>query len=135
MRSSTRLLLSVAVLLVPTAFAIADAMDPLTTGIAEAQQVEPTQVVESAAPPNAPTGELTAVREGEALLDAAPTVPGTPLAPTPSDSTNRGSIETGDGLTTNLGGSDVAVSSVGGSHEVDGPKRKAKRVPTPRPQP
>ena len=32
------------------------------------------------------------------------------------------------GMSTSLGGSDIAVASVGGSYQVDGPKRKADKI-------
>jgi len=35
--------------------------------------------------------------------------------------------ETGNSVTTSLGGADVAVSSVGGSNEVDSPKKRSDR--------
>jgi hypothetical protein len=35
--------------------------------------------------------------------------------------------ESGNSVTTSLGGSDVAVSSVGGSYEVDRPKKRSER--------
>ena len=35
--------------------------------------------------------------------------------------------EEGNAVTTSLGGSDVTVSSVGGSHEVDRPKKRSER--------
>ena len=38
-----------------------------------------------------------------------------------------GTAEAGNSTTTILGGSDVAVSSVGGSHEVDSPRRRSER--------
>jgi hypothetical protein len=132
MRLPARPCLSIAALLALTIVGVADAVDPLATETAEAQ-VQPSQIVESGAPPSAPAGDEITVEKSGALVDAASIVPGTPLAPTAADPASGGSIETGGGLTTNLGGSDVSVSSVGGSHEVDGPKRKAKRIPTPRP--
>ena len=59
-----------------------------------------------------------------APIELAP-IPGTPVpvaeggvAPPPNE---------GNSMTTSLGGSDVAVSSVGGSYEVDGRARKKSR--------
>jgi hypothetical protein len=63
-------------------------------------------------------------------------VAGTPTPPT--DSVDASTVseapvaatdaaENGSSTTTSLGGSDVAVSSVGGSHEVDRPKKRSDR--------
>ncbi len=46
-------------------------------------------------------------------------------ADAPVDATDA--PESGNSVTTSLGGSDVAVSSVGGSHEVDRPKKRSER--------
>jgi hypothetical protein len=68
---------------------------------------------------------------GAPVNQAAP-----PASPVPSQST-AAPAPPGDGnsMTTSLGGSDIAVSSVGGSYEVDGPARKrnrhARQSPTP----
>jgi hypothetical protein len=71
----------------------------------------------------------------EDLVESA-TVPGTPTPPADSTdaSTATGAPEAaadapvnGSSTTTSLGGSDVAVSSVGGSHEVDRPGKRSER--------
>jgi hypothetical protein len=63
-------------------------------------------------------------------------VPGTPTpsadpadasAATEAPDAAKGAAENGSSTTTSLGGSDVAVSSVGGSHEVDRPKKRSDR--------
>jgi hypothetical protein len=114
-----RPLLIVTALFAVIALGAIEAADPLMTEEADAQAV-PSAIVD------------------EHVSDASgsPSVPATPFVPASSTGqSNSGLIETGDGLTTNLGGSDVAVSSVGGSYEIDGPKRKARRIPTPFPRP
>ena len=58
-----------------------------------------------------------------AVVSATETAP----APPADESTPSGTPEAGNSTTTILGGSDVAVSSVGGSHEVDGPRRRSER--------
>jgi hypothetical protein len=64
-------------------------------------------------------------------LPLDPALAATPAVPAGAP----GLVETPGGITTNLGGSDVAVTSEGGSYEVDGPKRKGKRFPAPTPKP
>lgn len=56
--------------------------------------------------------------------------PATPIAPVPppEDGSLAGAPSDGNSTTTSLGGSDIAVSSVGGSYEVDGPARKRNRL-------
>jgi hypothetical protein len=69
----------------------------------------------------------TAVRNDD--LTASAVVPATSTAPvSPADeSTPAGTPEAGNSTTTILGGSDVAVSSVGGSYEVDRPNKRSGR--------
>jgi hypothetical protein len=103
-----------------------DAVDPLVSRDAEAQS-EPTAIT-AEGDLTVPEGAFTLGPDGRkvpvdsALAAATPADPAAAVAP-------------GDGMTTNLGGSDVAVSSVGGSHEIDGPKRKSRRFPAPTPNP
>ena len=63
-------------------------------------------------------------------------VPATPTSPVDSADATTGTgspgaiasaPETGTSTTTSLGGSDVAVSSVGGSYEVDGPDKRSRK--------
>lgn len=61
----------------------------------------------------------------DGIIPSTPVVPG--AAPT--------AAATGISPTTSLGGSDVAVSSEGGSYEIDAPRRKGKRLPVPTPRP
>jgi len=65
-----------------------------------------------------------------AVVSATETAPAPPAhESTPSGTPEAaiGAPEAGNSTTTILGGSDVAVSSVGGSHEVDGPRRRSER--------
>ena len=68
-----------------------------------------------------------------AVAGLAPATPAPPEAP--GNAAEIAAPEVGGSLTASLGGSDVAVSSVGGSYEIDGPKRKAKKWPRPVPTP
>lgn len=51
-----------------------------------------------------------------------------PVAATPAAPPVAAAPVVNGSMTTSLGGSDIAVSSVGGSYEVDGPARKAKKA-------
>jgi hypothetical protein len=65
-----------------------------------------------------------------AVVSAAETAPaptGDESPPSGTPEAAVGAPEAGNSTTTILGGSDVAVSSVGGSHEVDGPRRRSER--------
>jgi hypothetical protein len=68
--------------------------------------------VTSTAPVSA-TGESPAAAAPDAATDAPEGAAATP--------------ENGNSMTTSLGGLDVAVSSVGGSYEVDGPRKRSDR--------
>jgi hypothetical protein len=71
-------------------------------------------VVPAASPaPDSTTDESTATDAPEAVADA-------PNAATDAP-------DNGNSVTTTLGGADVAVSSVGGSNEVDSPKKRSDR--------
>ena len=124
------LVYGVAFVLIIAASMALDAVDPLASRDAEAQ-------VETAV--GSTDGELTAPEGGYTIGPDGRKVPVDPAlaAATPAFPSDpaTGLVETGEGMTTNLGGSDVAVSSVGGSHEVDGPKRKSRRIPAPTPNP
>lgn len=61
-------------------------------------------------------------------VDPALAAPATPVV-TPEPSLPAPTWEPTDaGMATSLGGSDVAVASEGGSHQVDAPKRKANKI-------
>lgn len=74
---------------------------------------ESTIVPATSTVPAAATDESTVADAPDAATDAPEAVPATP--------------ENGNSVTTSLGGSDVAVSSVGGSYEVDRPKKRSDR--------
>jgi hypothetical protein len=60
--------------------------------------------------------------------DPALTAPATPVV-TPEVSIPSPTWEPSEsGMSTSLGGSDIAVASEGGSHQVDAPKRKANKI-------
>lgn len=63
-----------------------------------------------------------AAPESGLVAPATPVVTPEPLPPAPTWE------PTDAGMTTSLGGSDVAVASVGESHQVDAPKRKANKI-------
>jgi len=67
----------------------------------------------SSTAPVSPADESTATDAPETVAESSDDV---------ADAPNNGNSET-----TVLGGSDVAVSSVGGSHEVDGPGKRSER--------
>jgi hypothetical protein len=109
-------LLGVAALIIALAVAIELGSGAFSPPSAEAQ-TDPT--LQTAADPA--VGEST-----------SPPVQTLPMAtPRPPDilagTTTILAPEPGGSMTTSLGGSDVAVASVGGSYEVDGPKRRAKK--------
>ena len=63
-----------------------------------------------------------------AVVPATPTSPVDPADPSGvTDSPDAVAPENGTSTTTSLGGSDVAVSSVGGSYEVDRPSKRSGR--------
>jgi hypothetical protein len=71
------------------------------------------------APVSAPD-ESTATDAPDATTDAPEATADAPAAGTEAP-------DNGNSMTTSLGGSDVAVSSVGGSYEVDRPKKRSGR--------
>ena len=76
-------------------------------------------LTESAVVAATPTAPVSSADESTAT-DAAETTTDTPEATTDAPAS-------GSSTTTVLGGSDVAVSSVGGSYEVDRPNRRSER--------
>ena len=122
------LVLTVAVFLV-TVLAAADVLSPMATGVARAQTEPITTVNGIQLPPPVPGLDYTPVEIETAGQAEGLVVPATPTAPLLTSDTSAvpdtaGPAET---LTTSLGGSDVAVSSVGGSYEVDAPKKRSRR--------
>ena len=78
-------------------------------------------------PPPVPGLDYTPPQPGQATIpDTASTI-GTPV---PADPGTAAAPASGDSVTASLGGSDIAVSSVGGSYERDVPKdRRDGRKP------
>jgi hypothetical protein len=98
-------------------------------------QAQPSTVEAIQTPPPVPGldyPEAEVVGDG---LDIAALLAATP-SPEPGTAPGVDEVAAREGaVNTNLGGSDVAVTSEGGSYEVDAPKRRAKRRAFPTPQP
>ena len=111
------------------ALAGANVLGPVMTDSARAQSEPITTVNRVQLPPPVPGVDYDPVqiRENESTEGAV--TPATPAAPVyPADaSTVVDAADNGGSLTTSLGGSDIAVSSVGGSYEVDSPKKRSNR--------
>ena len=98
-------------------------LGPATTNLARAQTEPPTAANGVLLPPL--DYDPVAARTEDVVENAS--APGTP---TPAGSLADGSAvadapENGNSVTTSLGGSDVIVSSVGGSNEVDRPSKRS----------
>jgi len=109
------------------------ALAPWQPRYAEAQ-VDPAQPGAELAPEQydpALVGADPALAETEAAPaapDSALVAPATPVV-TPEASVPSPTWEPTDaGMATSLGGSDIAVASEGGSHQIDAPKRKANKI-------
>ena len=96
-------------------------------------QTEPTTAANGVLLPPADFDPAAARNEDLAGSAVAPDTSAAPVSPA-DESTPSGTPEAvadapvaGSSTTTSLGGSDVAVSSVGGSYEVDGPKKRSDR--------
>ncbi len=97
------------------------AAERIDTDSAKAQ-AQPTTVAGSIIqiPPPVPGLDYTPSQPDEATIPEATTT-GTPL---PTDPGATAAPATGDSVTASLGGSDIAVSSVGGSYERDVPNKR-----------
>jgi hypothetical protein len=86
-------------------------------------QAQPTTVAGSLVqlPPPVPSLDYTPPQPGQATITEAATTTGTPVA---SDPGTIAAPASGDSVTASLGGSDIAVSSVGGSYERDVPNKR-----------
>jgi hypothetical protein len=128
MRDSPVTVLVVVVFLV-AALAGSGVLNPSATFVADAQSEPVTTVNGIQLPPRVPGLDYTIVDTGDPGLVEGLVIPATPTAPVlPGNTSPSHDIPDTDGaLTTSLGGSDVAVSSVGGSYEVDGPKKRSHR--------
>lgn len=111
------------------ALAGASVLGPAMTDIARAQSEPITTVNGVQLPPPVPGLDYDPVEAREKGVVEGAVTPATPTAPVyPADaSTVIDAPDNGGALTTSLGGSDIAVSSVGGSYEVDSPKKRSNR--------
>ena len=110
----------------------ASALSLAAPDVAEAQR-EPNTAANGVVLP--PLGyDPVAARSADVASSAM--VPGTPAPPvdsadasagTESPEAVAGAPENGTSTTTSLGGADVAVSSVGGSYEVDRPNKRSRK--------
>src|SRR4051794_32345797 len=108
------------------------AVEPLASRVAEAQD----QIGETAGglqtPPLVPEIDYSDT-SGNVSPDSEAAL-GTPAVPgLPSDAAKIPAVPEGGTTTASLGGSDVAVASVGGSYQVDAPHKKKRRSPVPAP--
>jgi hypothetical protein len=107
-------------------------LSPAAADVARAQTELPTAANGVLLPP-LDYDPVAARNEDLAPSAVAPATP-TPVADPADASAGTAAPETitdapvsGSSVTTSLGGSDVIVSSVGGSHEVDGPGNRSRR--------
>jgi hypothetical protein len=136
-RVDSRALITSAVL--GAALASAILMSPVGTGVARAQ-TESTAAANGVLLP--PEGfDPAAARSGDLAESAAVAATSTasvapadesiaadaPEASADASDAVADAPETGNSMTTSLGGSDVSVASVGGSHEVDRPGKRSER--------
>ena len=105
------------------------------TNVAHAQ-TEPATAANGVLLPPLDYDPVAARNEGLAALAESAVAPATPTpAVDPAETSTvtdapvaaSDAPESGNSMTTSLGGSDVAVSSVGGSHEVDRPGKRSER--------
>jgi len=111
------------------ALAGAGVLSPTAPFAADAQSEPVTTVNGIQLPPRVPGLDYTIGDVGDPGPIEDLEVPGTPGAPVlPGDTSPGLDVPVTDGAVgTNLGGSDVTVSSVGGSYEVDAPKKRSHR--------
>jgi hypothetical protein len=114
------------------AFVAMSAVEPLFSRVAEAQDESGGTSAGVQAPPPVPGIEYS---DGSGTApEAASMAPATPAAPViPSDAETIPDVPGGGSTTAILGGSDVAVASVGGSYQIDAPHKKKKRSAVPVP--
>jgi hypothetical protein len=95
---------------------------------ARSQDLTESAVVPATEPaPVATSDESTVTGTSEAATDAPDAAAEAPEATTDAPEAATDAPENGNSMTTSLGGSNVAVSSVGGSYEVDRPKKRSDR--------
>lgn len=112
--------------LLAAAITVVIAVDPWQAPEAEAQDATG-GITAIQTPPPVPGIDYDASTTQLAPVSAPVNASGTPTAP--ANSAGPALTESNGGYETSLGGSDIAVTSEGGSYEVDGPKRKAKKLP------
>jgi hypothetical protein len=113
-----------------TVAAIAFDPTPPETALAQTDNGVPS-VIQT--PPAVPGIDYTTGQTEVTALDDVP-VPGTPVPPVmPGDAAIGVAPGPGESMTTSLGGSNVAVSSVGEDHQVDAPGRRGNKKAKPRP--
>jgi hypothetical protein len=120
-------LVSVAVLAV--ALTVGSIAESVVTPAARAQtdSVAPVSAIQT--PPPVPGIDYSSVETIIPATTGEGALVGSPLAPptAPGATEAEAPEEPAGGVTANLGGSDVAVSSVGGSYQVDAPGRRGNK--------
>lgn len=107
------------------------AVEPLLSRVAEAQD-QTGEATIGAQPPPVPGIDYSIVDGSASVVSEA--APATPAAPViPGDAAKIPAVPEGGTTTASLGGSDVAVASVGGSYQVDAPHKKKRRSQQPPP--
>jgi hypothetical protein len=102
------------------------------TDVAEAQ-TEPITAANGVLLPPLDYDPVAARNEAGTDSAVVPATPTSPVAPadaslvTDSPEAVAGAPTNGTSTTTNLGGSDVAVSNVGGSYQVDSPNKRSRK--------
>jgi hypothetical protein len=119
----------VVVIFLVAALTGAGVLNPAATFVADAQSEPVTTVNGIVLPPQVPGLDYTSLDEADAGAIDGLLVPATPTVPLTSDDApaDPAAPESDGASTTSLGGQDVTVSSVGGSYEVDSPKKRSNR--------
>jgi hypothetical protein len=107
-----------------TALAGASVLNLAATDVAEAQ-TEPVTAANGVLLPPPNYDPVAARNEGVAESATVPATP-KPAAPPADGSIGTDTPQNGNSVTTSLGGSDVMVSSVGGSNEIDRPDNRSR---------
>jgi hypothetical protein len=124
--------ISVSLALAVIAFVAVSGFEPLLSPVAEAQDQTGGAGVGGQAPPPVPGINYSPGSDGVPVVTEASQA--TPAAPVlPSDAAKIPAVPEGGTTTASLGGSDVAVASVGGSYQVDAPHKKKRRSQVPAP--
>jgi len=112
------------------AFVAVSATDLTLSWDVHAQSETPAAISAIQTPPSVPGIDYSLAGTGGSSPTLSALAPATPVPLASSGiATSSPAIGQADGsMTTSLGGSDIAVSSVGGSHQVDAPGRKPNRT-------